>query len=99
MNPVTGRRQLRAKTEHHHTILSDAMRENFRTHISFGSLAHSAQMCLEEPADPEAGAPPVRTCWACGCTDDRACPGGCAWAVTDAPGEDLCTSCQAAGPQ
>lgn len=41
------------------------------------------------------GVPTVRTCWSCGCTDDRACPGGCAWAVTETPGEDLCTACRA----
>lgn len=29
-----------------------------------------------------------RTCRVCGCTDLRACPGGCAWA-----GPDLCTNC------
>jgi len=32
----------------------------------------------------------VRTCWICGCTDARACEGGCAWAEG---WEDLCTSC------
>jgi hypothetical protein len=21
----------------------------------------------------------TRACWQCGCTDDRACPGGCSW--------------------
>lgn len=40
--------------------------------------------------------PTMRTCWSCGCTDDQACPGGCAWAVTDEPGEDLCTTCRGA---
>ena len=30
----------------------------------------------------------VRTCRVCQCTDDRACPGGCAWAEAD-----LCTAC------
>lgn len=24
-----------------------------------------------------------RTCRYCGCTDDRACPGGCAWVAPD----------------
>lgn len=33
-------------------------------------------------------AEPVETCRVCGCTDERACPGGCYWA---APG--LCSSC------
>ena len=30
----------------------------------------------------------VRACRVCGCTDDRACPGGCWWVDTD-----LCSSC------
>lgn len=30
----------------------------------------------------------VRTCRVCGCTDDRACPGGCYWVE-----EDLCSAC------
>lgn len=31
-----------------------------------------------------------RVCRLCGCTEDRACPGGCAWANDD---RDLCTAC------
>jgi hypothetical protein len=30
----------------------------------------------------------MRSCRICGCTDDRACPGGCAWVA-----EDLCSAC------
>lgn len=30
----------------------------------------------------------VRSCRLCGCTDARACPGGCSWA-----GELLCSAC------
>lgn len=30
----------------------------------------------------------VRSCRICGCTDARACPGGCSWA-----GERLCSAC------
>ncbi len=30
----------------------------------------------------------TRACRVCGCTDDRACPGGCYWAD-----EDLCSAC------
>jgi hypothetical protein len=30
----------------------------------------------------------VRSCRICGCTDARACPGGCSWA-----GETLCSAC------
>ncbi len=34
--------------------------------------------------------PPTRQCSDCGCTDDHACPGGCAWAAPS-----LCSSCAA----
>lgn len=36
----------------------------------------------------------VRSCRVCGCTDDRACPGGCSW--LDIPHDDLCSACEAA---
>jgi hypothetical protein len=32
-----------------------------------------------------------RTCRICGCTDDRACPGGCHWVE-----KDLCSACKPA---
>jgi hypothetical protein len=32
--------------------------------------------------------PLVRTCRECGCTDDRACVGGCSWIEAD-----LCSAC------
>jgi hypothetical protein len=31
-----------------------------------------------------------RRCLVCGCIDERACPGGCAWVSSD---PDLCSSC------
>ncbi len=31
-----------------------------------------------------------RTCIRCGCTDSRACAGGCAWV---SPAIDICTAC------
>lgn len=36
-----------------------------------------------------------RECFVCGCTEDRACPGGCAWAKPPigAGGRDICTRC------
>jgi hypothetical protein len=40
-------------------------------------------------ADPEGT---CRTCRICGCTDDRACPGGCTWAD---PWHTLCSTCEA----
>lgn len=33
--------------------------------------------------------PVQRACRVCGCTDDRACAGGCAWIA-----EDLCSACE-----
>ena len=35
----------------------------------------------------------VRTCRVCGCTDERACPGGCYWVA-----EDLCSVCAVGKP-
>lgn len=29
-------------------------------------------------------------CIGCGCTDERACPGGCSWATTTPP---ICSNC------
>lgn len=36
----------------------------------------------------------MRACVGCGCTDDRACPGGCSWASLDPP---LCSTCADGG--
>lgn len=33
--------------------------------------------------------PEQQTCRQCGCTDDRACPGGCSWVAPD-----LCSACK-----
>lgn len=38
---------------------------------------------------------PVRTCRVCGCTDEQACEGGCAWVAWVA--SDLCTRCAGLG--
>lgn len=40
------------------------------------------------------GLPVVGVCRVCGCTDDRACPGGCSWA--DAR-HTICSSCEGRG--
>ncbi len=48
---------------------------------------------VAEPAEP--AEPAVSTCRECGCTDDRACPGGCWWANDD---RDLCTRCAVEEP-
>lgn len=46
----------------------------------------------------------IRTCVVCGCTDDRACEGGCSWAerydeeiTGDAPPMGLCSQCVGGG--
>lgn len=36
----------------------------------------------------------VRTCRVCGCCDEQACAGGCAWSAAD-----LCTSCPPDAPR
>lgn len=63
------------------------------------SAARAEANRLEEElaALRDADIPTVRTCWVCGCTDERACPGGCAWASPDA-GVDVCTTCQPPWP-
>ena len=45
-----------------------------------------------EPIDAPIGAraPNQLACRICGCTDDRACPGGCSWISREPP---LCSSC------
>jgi hypothetical protein len=49
---------------------------------------------LDDVLDAAAAADGIARCAVCGCTEDRACPGGCAWA----PGGgliDVCTACVA----
>lgn len=44
---------------------------------------------------------PVRTCVGCGCTDDRACPGGCSWSrKANGVPYGVCSTCapELAGP-
>jgi hypothetical protein len=49
-----------------------------------GKVAVSDKERIAAAPDPE------RACRVCGCTQDNACPGGCAWMAED-PG--LCTAC------
>lgn len=37
------------------------------------------------------------SCRACGCTEDRACEGGCAWVIEDGAEDDICTKCDPRG--
>lgn len=43
-------------------------------------------MSLRDQSDIDAA------CELCGCTEDDACPGGCAW-VPNVAGRDLCSAC------
>ena len=55
-----------------------------------GSCWCGKLMTPELRARVDAWAPPTeRVCAGCGCTDGRACPGGCWWATPD-----LCSTCQ-----
>jgi hypothetical protein len=38
--------------------------------------------------------PRPQKCRVCGCTEDRACPGGCSWVAVD-----LCSACAEKGPE
>ncbi len=38
-----------------------------------------------------AGGKRIRQCLVCGCTDERGCPGGCAWGKGNE--RDLCSQC------
>lgn len=51
-------------------------------------VAMSAHLENTHGSELECVAVDVRACRVCGCTDDRACPGGCSW-VDD----DLCSAC------
>lgn len=53
-----------------------------------GAARRAEQVALAE----DSGAYAVRTCRGCGCTDTRACPGGCSWVE-----DDLCSACQETG--
>lgn len=37
--------------------------------------------------------PRIPRCRVCGCTDDRACDGGCAWIRVEAGSPPLCSAC------
>jgi hypothetical protein len=51
--------------------------------------ASRSQLSVDERLGEQAGEQSaVRSCRVCGCTDDRACEGGCGWAE-----QDLCTAC------
>lgn len=57
--------------------------EGARAHYA-AALAYATPAPEQRVFDPE----PVATCRVCGCTDDRACEGGCWWVEPD-----LCSTC------
>lgn len=73
--------------------------------VAFTSQVHKDRAAQRERAFPDPGAMgirgdgatfeipaevgPPRTCRVCGCTDNRACEGGCSWV-----GDTLCSKCQ-----
>lgn len=55
----------------------------------FDHLGTQLHQAADELAEPPAGPLfDVRACRSCGCTDERACEGGCVWVA-----DDLCSSC------
>jgi hypothetical protein len=62
-----------------------------------GSGSDSARASIPTPQGEGRSRPgPSRRCRGCGCTDDHACPGGCAWHDLDLAGGHggpLCTRC------
>lgn len=81
--------------DHHHFLtVSRLITDGYLQLYDKGRCAHITDggRCLlerlRENAAKEAGVPPVRSCRVCGCTDARACPGGCWWV-----GPRLCSSC------
>jgi len=43
---------------------------------------------------------PIGECVVCGCTESRACPGGCAWLAYDADTErGVCSACVRTQPE
>jgi hypothetical protein len=51
---------------------------------------------LEPPAEPVFDPEDAPRCIRCGCTDERACPGGCTWVPGSMEG-DVCSRCAALG--
>jgi ParB/RepB/Spo0J family partition protein len=60
-------------------------------------LGVDVQKILDEVAPTEKAAAVVARCKECGCTEDKACPGGCSWAEepNKKTGLGLCTACRA----
>ena len=55
-------------------------------------LAAAEDLAAEIDSVEAGGDPRRRACQVCGCTQERACPGGCVW-VGAPTGVDLCSRC------
>ena len=65
-----------------------------KARILAAQKARWSRLRAAAPAAAAAGEKTVRTCVHCGCTDDHACPGGCAWAIKhDATMTGVCSQC------
>ncbi len=54
----------------------------------------AAKLLIQEALLRERKKSGVATCRGCGCRDDRACPGGCAWSTVDRKKQTgVCTNC------
>lgn len=56
-----------------------------------GSVKRTLRQAIDTAMQPRPDPAPVRACRICGCTDMRACPGGCFWVESD-----LCSACAGA---
>lgn len=65
---------------HIQTKAEDEDRPLHLVHLEFIRAAHARHL--------ELGPTALLVCRTCGCTDDRACPGGCAWY-----NDELCSRC------
>jgi len=63
----------------------------YRVRTRYGTSYCIAEEC-PQPPEPRPG---ERTCAVCGCTDSRACAGGCTWTPTGMDA-DICSRCQPA---
>ena len=62
------------------------------TDAELGIVTAAIATVAMEAREQLLGASGERTCSGCGCSDSRACPGGCVWAT-----ETLCSRCVLAG--
>lgn len=99
----------RARARLEHALVSTragARRSAGGRHLGIARNLLGAAQGLEDELAALRGGPAVETeaevgvgsgvCVVCGCTQDRACPGGCWW-VASAAGADVCSACSPEG--